>query len=183
MADESEVAEQAGDVDGGGTNELEGGSYEVIRARLVEQAKQLATKAEALNASRQEAFGGTELTVIANERVRTEHNCTPMDIVQVGGKLLFGYNVVLGLKQETAVTDVFSVHRFEQAEEGIDLSAVPFEELDGVLTDSTFVEHFHELYRFYKNSRLIQLSRNETKLLGCGRSASRSATSASAGGR
>lgn len=164
MAEQSEVAGKDGE--DGGTSQLEGGSYEVIRARLVEQAKALAAKAEALNERRQEAFGGTELTVIANERVRTEHNCTPMDIVQVGGKLLFGFNVVLGLKQETEVSDVFSVHRFEPGEdEGYDVAAVPFEELPGVLDHPTFVEHFHELYRFYKNAKLMQLSRNETQLL------------------
>ncbi|MEM7158097.1 MAG: DNA repair ATPase [Myxococcota bacterium] len=147
--------------------ELEGGSYEVIRDRLVEQAKELGQRTEALNVRRQEVFGGTELSVIANERVRTENNCTPRDIVQVGGRLLFGYNVFLGLKTETSLSDVFSLHCFDPKDDGtVDLSAIPIEEGGpGLLADAGFNEHFLELYRFYKDARLVQLSRSETKLL------------------
>ena len=71
-------------------------------------------KADALNSKRKEAFGGTELTVVGNERVRTENNCVPRDIINVGGTLLFGYNVFLGLKTETKIDDVFSLHKFEE---------------------------------------------------------------------
>lgn len=146
--------------------ELEGGSYEVIAARLVEQAKELGRRTDALNERRQQVFGGTEISVVANERVRTENNCNPRDIVQVGGRLVFGFNVFLGLKTETAIEDVFSLHKFEPKEEGIDLSAVPLAEGgEGFLADPAFVEHFRELYRFYKEARLLQLSRSETKLL------------------
>ena len=56
---------------------LEGGSYEVIRRRLLERATELASKAEALNQRRKALFGGGELTLVATERVRTENNCTP----------------------------------------------------------------------------------------------------------
>ncbi|MCB9714615.1 MAG: DNA repair ATPase [Myxococcales bacterium] len=165
MADAEDTTTKAAEE--GSAAELEGGSYEVIRARLVEQAKELGARTELLNERRQEVFGGTELSVVANERVRTENNCTPRDIVQVGGRLLFGYNVFLGLKTETAVTDVFSLHKFEPQDDGsIDLSAVPFEDGgEGFISDPTFTEHFHELYRFYKDARLVQLSRSETKLL------------------
>lgn len=154
------------EAEGDSASELAGGSYEVIRARLVEQAKDLGARTEALNERRQEVFGGTELSVVANERVRTENNCTPRDIVQVGGRLLFGFNVFLGLKTETSIEDVFSLHKFEATDDGgVDLGAVPLADLDGLLVDSTFVEHFSELYRFYKDARLVQLSRSETKLL------------------
>src|SRR3954454_24026537 len=95
-----------------GETTLEGGSYEVIRARLLHQAEALGTKAADLNERRKKLFGGTELTVIGNERVRTEHNCVPRDIVGVGKYLLFGFNVFIGLKKETALADVFSLHRF-----------------------------------------------------------------------
>ena len=40
---------------------------------------------------------------ILDERIRTEHNCVPRDIVSVRGKLLVGYHVVLGLKHEAQV--------------------------------------------------------------------------------
>jgi len=150
----------------GSAAELEGGSYEVIAARLADQAKELGRRTEALNERRQQVFGGTELTVIANERVRTENNCTPRDIVQVGGRLLFGYNVFLGLKTETAVEDVFSLHKFEPKDSGFDLAGVPLAEGgEGFIVHPGFVDHFRELYRFYKGAKLLQLSRSETKLL------------------
>src|SRR5262245_43088766 len=101
---------------------LEGGSYDVIRRRLLEQAAELGAKADALNAKRKEVVGGSELELIANERVRTENNCVPRDIVSVGGRLLFGYNVFIGLKAETVVSDVFSLHQFAAHSGGFDLS-------------------------------------------------------------
>ena len=69
---------------------LEAGTYEVLRARLAEQAAGLARRAEALNARRLEAFGSAELTLLGTERIRTEHNCVPRDVVQVAGLMLFG---------------------------------------------------------------------------------------------
>src|SRR4051812_28535094 len=114
---------------------LEGGSYEVIRTRLLAQADALGAEADGLNARRKTLFGGTELSVIGNERVRTENNCVPRDIVSVGKYLLFGYNVFIGLKKETSVSDVFSLHRFEKTAEGFDLSTVPNTEAGGFLAD------------------------------------------------
>ncbi len=132
---------------------LEGGSYEVIRARLLEQAEALGTKAADLNERRKKLFGGTELTVIGNERVRTENNCVPRDIVGVGKYLLFGYNVFIGLKKETSVADVFSLHKFEQTAEGFDFSQVPSSEAGGFLQDPRFVKDFGELYKYYKDAQ------------------------------
>ncbi|MCA9632555.1 MAG: DNA repair ATPase [Myxococcales bacterium] len=146
--------------------DLEGGSYEIIRARLVEQAKRLAQGAERLNTERRAAFSSQELTVIGNERVRTENNCVPRDIVMVEGQLLFGYNVFLGLRLETRVADVFSLHRFMRTGEGFDVSAIARgEHAHAFLEDSRFIEQFEELYKYYKEARLIQLTRSESKLL------------------
>src|SRR5215217_6062978 len=94
-----------------GETALEGGSYEVIRTRLLAQADVLGAKANDLNARRKAFFGGSELAVTGNERVSTENNCVARDIVSVGKYLLFGYNVFIGLKKETSVADVFSLHR------------------------------------------------------------------------
>lgn len=149
----------------GGEATLEGGSYEVIRARLLSQADALATRANDLNGRRKALFGGTELTVIGNERVRTENNCVPRDIVSVGKYLLFGYNVFIGLKKETVVSDVFSLHRFEKTAEGFDLSAVPPTEAGGFLADPRFVKDFGELYKYYKDAKLLQLRRRDSRLL------------------
>ena len=144
--------------------QLEGGSYEVIRGRLVGQAAELGRLADALNARRKQTFGGTELTVVGSERVRTENNCVPRDIVAVGKHLLFGFNVFLGLKSETHVGDVLSLHRFEKTPEGFDLSEVPATEGGGFLADARFVKDFQELYRFYKGTKLKSLARTETRL-------------------
>ncbi|RKH10999.1 AAA family ATPase [Corallococcus sp. CA053C] len=149
----------------GGEATLEGGSYEVIRARLHSQADALATRANDLNGRRKALFGGRELTVIGNERVRTENNCVPRDIVSVGKYLLFGYNVFIGLKKETVVSDVFSLHRFEKTAEGFDLSAVPPTEAGGFLADPRFVKDFGELYKYYKDAKLLQLRRRDSRLL------------------
>ena len=66
-----------------------GGSYEVIRQRLSAAGRELSSAARTLNEQRQELFGGTEAAVLGTERVRTENNCVPVDIVQVGGLMLF----------------------------------------------------------------------------------------------
>ena len=84
----------------------EGGAYEVIRGRLNEQATRLKQKTEGLNEARIAEFGQPVMDVLARVRVRTENNCIARDIVPVGDKLLFGYNVFIGLKKETKIEDV-----------------------------------------------------------------------------
>jgi hypothetical protein len=144
---------------------LEGGSYEVIRSRLLESARTLTTKADALNTRRKATFGGTELTVVGNERVRTENNCVPRDIINVGGTLLLGYNVFLGLKTETKVADVFSLHKFEKTGEGFDLAQIPEASIPGLLAEETFAKEFGELYKYYKDARLLMVRQLGAKLL------------------
>ena len=149
----------------GGEAGLDGGSYEVIRARLVAQAKELADRTHALNARRQQTFGGTELAVVANERVRTENNCVPADILQVGGHLLLGYNVFFGLKKEVVLDDVFSLQSFDAgAPEGQAINPVPAATLPGLLDSEGFVKEFTDLYKYYKDTRLRRLKATETKL-------------------
>ncbi len=162
MAEENQAPEETA---AEGTEEV-GGSYDVIRERLVAQAKELSDRASKLNEARVSEFGGTDLAVIGNERVRTENNCLPRDILQVGGRLLFGYNVFLGLRSETSASDVFSLHKFAQDGETFDFSAVPFDEGGpGFLANPEFAAHFTELYNFYKEAKLIALTRSETKAL------------------
>ncbi len=146
-------------------NELEGGSYEVIKKRLTESGKALATKADVLNEKRKETFGGTELQVIGNERVRTENNCVPRDIVNVGGTMLFAYNVYIGLRTETHVQDVFSLRKFEQTEGGFDLSQMPDEHVPGLFDNEQFQRDFADLYKYYKDAKLLQVRIVEGKLL------------------
>ncbi|MFI6739390.1 DNA repair ATPase [Nonomuraea sp. NPDC050451] len=141
--------------------ELEAGTYEVLRNRLQAQAKTLTAAAEALNGARLKVFGGAELRLLGTERIRTENNCVPRDIVSLGDVMLFGYNVFIGLKPETAVADVFAVHRFSRDGDAFRFDADKLEALD----DPAFKKDFAELYRYYKETRLQQLRRVEGKLL------------------
>ncbi|MFG1947299.1 DNA repair ATPase [Nonomuraea sp. NPDC048826] len=140
---------------------LEAGTYEVLRNRLGAQARALAGAAEAVNAARLEVFGGAELRLLGTERIRTENNCVPRDIVSLGEVMLFGYNVFIGLKPETSVTDVFAVHRFTREGDGFRFEQGKLE----ALGDPAFKKDFAELYRYYKETRLKQLRRVEGKLL------------------
>ncbi|ONI81225.1 DNA repair ATPase [Actinosynnema sp. ALI-1.44] len=141
---------------------LDEGTYELLRARLAEHAAALAARAEQLNTERVQVFGGTELRLIGTERIRTENNCVPRDVVSVNGSMLFGYNVFIGLRPDTEVDDVFSLHSFVR-----DGDAFRFDDaaLPGLLDDPQFVHDFAELYRYYKETRLLQLRKVEGKLL------------------
>jgi MoxR-like ATPase len=134
---------------------IEQGTYEILRDRLLASGKDLSTRAAALNKRRLEVFGGYEMALLGSDRIRTENNCVPRDIVEVGGLLLFGYNVFIGLKTETLVSDVLSLHRPE------DFAPVPAPFLE----DAQFRKDFRELYQYYRSSRLLQLRRIDSKLL------------------
>src|SRR5918999_141055 len=141
---------------------LDVGTYEVLRGRLADRSAELARRAEALNARRLEVFGSAEMRLVGTERIRTENNCVPRDIVSIGGLMLFGYNVFIGLKPETTVDDVFAVHAFSR-----DGEAFRFEPAAEVpwLRDAQFLRDFGELYRYYRETRLLQLRRLDGRLL------------------
>ncbi len=82
----------------------------------------------------------------------------------LGDRLLFGYNVFLGLKRQTDVEDVFSLHRLVDTENGPELERIPQDEND-FLHDPEFVRDFGELYRYYKDAELVHLLRNELQML------------------
>ncbi len=77
--------------------QLESGTYEIIRKRLESHAGDLRSRLERLNAARKAVFGSIETKLIANNRIVTEHNCIPQDMIPVGRLFIFGYNVHLGL--------------------------------------------------------------------------------------
>jgi hypothetical protein len=155
----SEATEQTDIVDSAVAT---GGAYEIIRKRLDEQGKQLDQLTRQLNDARLNEFGSTEMKVAKRIRVRTENNCVPRDIVQVGDLLLLGFNVFIGLKKETAVSDVFALFHVQSEDTG-DIVPVPM--AGSFLADPAFVNDFEELYKYYKHTRLIQLSVSQGKLL------------------
>ncbi|TYK53634.1 AAA family ATPase [Actinomadura decatromicini] len=149
---------------------LDHGTYEVLRARLAEHAAELARRAEALNARRVETFGGAEFALAGTERVRTRHNGVPRDIVALGETMLFGYNVSFGSKPDTEVADVFTLHRFavERPAEGaaaFTLTEVGADAVPGLLDDPRFQRDFADMYRYYRQARLLQLRLLDGRLL------------------
>lgn len=141
----------------------EGGAYEVLKKRLLEQGAGLEKAARSLNEARLAEFGSSEMAVAARARIRTENNCIARDIVQVGPYLLFGYNVFIGLKKETAVSDVFSLFKLVQHDSAMELEACSSQKT--FLQDTRFTQDFSELYRYYKNTKLLELTVKDGKLL------------------
>ncbi len=141
----------------------EGGAYELIRKRLEEQATQLDSSTRQLNENRLKEFGETSMGVIGRVRVRTENNCIARDIVQINDYLLFGYNVFIGLKTETAVNDVFGLYKLHDSGDGFTVEAV---NVSGTfLNDIKFKKDFNELYNYYKHTHLLKLRKTHNRLL------------------
>ncbi|WP_296211119.1 DNA repair ATPase [Psychrobacter sp. UBA3480] len=141
-------------------------AYELIKKRLTEQGGRLETQTQTLNNARLEEFGSTQMQVIARTRIRTEHNCVAQDMVQVGEYLLFGYNVFMGLKRASNVEDVLSLYRLIEPVESEEECQLEEVDLTGTfLGQDAFVQDFNELYRYYKQTRLIQITVKDSKLL------------------
>ena len=133
-------------------DQLEGGAYEVIRARLEEHGSKLRSGMDALNAQRLEVFGGVETALLGTERVSTEHNCVARDLVAVGRRrFLFAYNIQFGLKQTTDVKDVFAAYDYEP--ETHSFKEVPVTE---ILDDARFIEDFEYLYKYYRETVFLK---------------------------
>ncbi len=138
-------------------------AYELIRRRLETFSADLFARAQKLNEERVAVFGGAQMELRGSARIRTENNCIPRDIAHVGGLLLFGYNVFIGLKTETRVEDVFSLHAVEDSEQGVSFRPLP--PAGTFLADTQFQRDFKELYSYYKDSRLTHLRTLGGKLL------------------
>ena len=127
--------------------QLEQGTYEIIQNRLRSHANDLRTRLGKLNNDRRSVFGSIETKLVSTQRITTANNCTPRDIVPVGDKFIFGYNVHMGLKSVTEIQDVFSVYRLEEGvfhEEPIDAL------IEG--ENKNFESEFHQLYKYYTKS-------------------------------
>ncbi len=141
----------------------EGGAYEIICQRLSEQGSLLNELTSELNTARRQEFGNTEMEVLGRMRLRTENNCQAQDLVIVGDYVLFGYNVYIGLKKETKLTDVLSLYQLKESEGQYELHSVALE--DSFLSDSRFHTDFQELYAYYKDTSLSQLVLKDGRLL------------------
>lgn len=143
----------------------EGGAYDIIRKRLLEQGQRLQQLAQTINEERTAEFGQASMEMAGRLRARTEHNCVARDLVRVGEWLLLGYNVNIALKKETTITDVFTLYRLDEGEEGLELSPCGVEKT--FLDSPEFVKDFNELYAYYKTAQLLQLVARQGSLLAC----------------
>jgi len=123
---------------------LESSTYEIIQNRLQGHGKELQSRLGKLNELRKEVFGSIETQLLGSERITTEHNCVPRDMLAVGSRFLFGYNVHFGLKSETHLSDVFSVYEFKEGT----YHALPLD----LIQNAEFEKDFKDIYRYYKNA-------------------------------
>ncbi len=144
---------------------LERGTWDLLRERLAGHAAELGKRAKALDERRRALFGGTELELVGSARVRTDNACLPRDLVALGERrLLMGFDVHLGLRAEPKVEDVLSL--VELAALAGDAEVTPASpEAAAFLHDERFRKDVGELFRFYKDARLVRLRREEGKLL------------------
>ncbi|MEO1652746.1 MAG: DNA repair ATPase, partial [Bacteroidota bacterium] len=126
--------------------QLEGGTYEIIRKRLEGQGKDLQEGLKKLNLARKEVFGAIENKLIANNRISTENNCVARDMIAIGDRFIFGYNVHIRLRQKVEVSDVFSIFRYDTKEHAF------HEENLELIKDDKFLDHFAEMYKYYKET-------------------------------
>ncbi|MEO1099751.1 MAG: DNA repair ATPase, partial [Bacteroidota bacterium] len=129
-------------------NQLEEGTYEILQSRLRKQGDQLQQLLTKLNTERKEVFGSIETKLMTTERVNTVNNCIPCDMVPVGNYFLFGYNVHIGLKNETNLSDVFSLFTYRD-------HSFHEEELK-LIQDKSFMDDFQKLYKYYKNTHFVK---------------------------
>ncbi len=130
--------------------QLEGGTYEIIRNRLLTHGKELRSRIDKLNSARKGVFGAVETKLLSSQRISTENNCIPRDMVPVDHKFLFGYNVFVGLRSETRLSDTFSAYNWLNNE--LSVAGLEF------ITDSQFEADFQNLYKYYRNARFSKFS-------------------------
>ncbi|GAA4383347.1 DNA repair ATPase [Hymenobacter koreensis] len=130
--------------------QLETGTYEILRNRLSKGGSELRVRLDKLNTARKQVFGALDWQLLGTGRLTTEHNCVPMDMVALGDKFLFGYNVLLGLKTEVDLQDVFGVYQYQRPEfRPVGLA---------LIQDKTFLEELRNLYKFYKQTRFVKFA-------------------------
>lgn len=138
------------------SEQLNSGTYEIIQNRLNEQKNDLIKRLYQLNEDRKNIFGGIDFSLIANERISTDHNCIAKDIYSLGDYLIFGSNAHLGLQTEINISDVFSIYTINNNR---------FEPQDYTLiNDEVFIDEFKNLYKYYRNTFFARFSFTENYL-------------------
>jgi hypothetical protein len=117
-----------------------------------------------LNAARVAEFGKSDQSLVLRTRARTANNCVARDIVRMGDQLLFGYNVFIGLRKETSVSDVFGLYRLAAHDGEPELEALPL--AGSFLEDARFASDFKELYAYYKQRAAAATARHAGQAAG-----------------
>ncbi|UKB83890.1 DNA repair ATPase [Chryseobacterium sp. MEBOG06] len=138
------------------SEQLNSGTYEIIQNRLNEQKNDLIQRLQQLNESRKNIFGGVDFSLIANERISTDHSCIAKDIYSLGNQLILGSNAHLGLQTEINISDVFSIYKINNNR---------FEPQDyALINDEVFIDEFKNLYKYYRNTFFARFTFTENYL-------------------
>lgn len=138
------------------TENLDAGTYDIIRKRLQTQKDELITRLNQLNAARKEIFASEEFALLANQRISTENNCTARGIVSLGNLCIFGYNVHFGLRSDISLSDVFSIYKYEHEQftpHNLDL-----------INDQDFINDYNNLYKYYRDTIFSKFRKTENYL-------------------
>lgn len=136
--------------------QIESSTYEILQNRLRQNTVLLRERLDKLNQARKDVFGSIETSLITTERIHTSNNCIPYDMVPIGTKFIFGYNVHLGLKSQVELSDVFSIYEYRDHS---------FHELGyEFINHPTFIDDFQKLYKYYKDTKFIRFFLSEPYL-------------------
>ena len=147
---DNNTADPQKDVKDVSAEQLQGGTYEILRDRLKAHGKELQVRLGQLNDARKEVFGSIETKLLTSQRISTDNNCVPRDMVPVGNKFIFGYNVFVGLRSEMQISDVFAVYSWKDGH----LTA----ESLSLLNNDEFALDFFNLYKYYRNARFAKFA-------------------------
>ncbi|MEC7983650.1 MAG: DNA repair ATPase [Myxococcota bacterium] len=142
-----------------------GDSYQVLKSRLEKYAQDLGAKVQKVNQLRESTFGASRFELLKRQKIRTHNKCIPIDILNINGNLLFGYNVYVALRQHIEITDTFGLYHFEESEKGFEFSRIEEGEPLAFLQDQQFVRDYTNLLNFNRRAKLIQFRIIGSKIL------------------
>ncbi len=134
----------------------EGGSFAVIRNRLLNNASDFKSSIVDLDEKRKVEFGGVALDVLTNVNLLTGSNCKPVDIAKVGDVLLFGFDSEIGMKSRTVLSDLLATYELVANESG-GFEVHQLDLMDTFLSSQEFNDEFSRLTEYNRNFRLRQL--------------------------
>jgi MoxR-like ATPase len=140
------------------SQQLEGGTYEIIKNRLQKSGNELRSRLEQLNQARKEIFGSIEMKLISNQRIETQHECIARDIFSIGRYCIFGYNIRMGLKN-IELQDVFSIYEFKADHSFKEVSL----DLLRAKGSEKFEADFKSLYRYSKEVYFLKFARDKNE--------------------